>query len=1499
MKWDELSKEKLLIIADNYEEDIVMEGEVTDKSESIQVITKRFGDKDVNGKAILYQLANMKFFKTKKNSLRDGIFYRQDSHFSCENFSISIPYRTLNKEHSEILETTAKLLFNEGQTVNQVCEYFAEEFKRRPLNIKKELYLRDLIIFSSDKEYMPSKLPEPLAELRPIDDFVDSIRPSDEIMKAINHYRGQASKLYDTTVIDKPALIQSSDGTGFGKSYGVLKKYIDSISLNVSYENGFNNMCFITPQKSQFEFDESLVKKAHEKNIEFVYFLSQEDITKLDFESWLPNADGKKIINLKRYTQWITKGKKYKTLERGSFRLEQIINTIKSLHRRIEQEKTNPNEGFNSLGDLDKQLKEQNRDFEESLFKLSFAALNRNDDPVNLHEIVKATKGVDLLRREIITHCLPFAIAMVKPCILLATTHKFDKNIKLPLKNSDGRYYPKSLPFDCILGGKKHLKENHTGAFADKSHAEQLAFLKQDFFAIDEANYFRQKNISFTLVIDEVHEAYNIFSASANVTLITPEIQLAHVFAVIHRIYSQVTVMDDEEGKEAPFYKDKSDFIDDIKSNLHKECELSSNQNLQSVLNPFVGNIDFIQIKRGDVEQVINLTRNVFCFTPKRYFNQEELKKIRLKMAYGEGACQLYYTTIEEDKNPSLYDIYQVTMSILAAATKIKSNSQFLKSLKQCGDNSQNYLLYKFINKACSIASEIEHMFERGTKNEELLINHFFTYFQPKTVFSVQQQKELEFNDGSLENLTYVNFTLDLIKEQPEVSLLRLLHNTKNSVIALSATSGINDNISGQYNRHFLKKYCLSSDENLAINMLARSDSDASILANLRESRKKLRSVDFQVFPETSPSIIIEESPDFKQVFSRWRKILFTHQYGVYNKDQYKTIEFERQLIALLLTAYEDKHTLSLALSSQFMTALRKYAKEIINGQTFKPIGGFKKIEDKGRIFEITPFQNKSTIRVILFDAALNRECNVREEVYVNRTNLKIVFVSTYRGAGTGLNYFIRYPDKNNTKFEVDFERLVLINSPFWSDIIKDSKSGERTLYSLANCLSLMKKTSDSREVKKLKDFDINLVHGSDYRFLMHEHALALLKIVMQAIGRVERKDAQMKTEIFLPSDIADIASVQFSRLQRDSANNSMLESMSLLNYRFMKLCQQRSYESGFKSEQERKVFEQDIIESGEILSEFFDDFIPETLQLAREGNYDAIAFNEALRNIKSINAPRDYIERLKTNPLVKNDSYIGSMLDRLYIDLSGERQSLKLCRSDKDASILTDITNGDSLYKPKDMVVLDYSRKMNFSQNDIVTSMVKKSHDIAKDAFVNEAPHPKFIPILKGNMGEYLFSQLLQELNIVAMSPDEVVSNISFRAYELFDSYIEINKHLICIDVKNWSSSLDKADMSQNTHEKAVGKVDDIIAHVGHKYEKISFVYVNSRLENNPLNHEQELNSDNKIYYLNLFKEETGYVPKSKRKPEDESEAIRPDGSKLKPKIAINLQLLKLLEGN
>ena len=622
-------------------------------------------------------------------------------------------------------------------------------------------------------------------------------------------------------------------------------------------------------------------------------------------------------------------------------------------------------------------------------------------------------------------------------------------------------------------------------------------------------------------------------------------------------------------------------------------------------------------------------------------------------------------------------------------------------------------------------------------------------------------------------------------------------------------------------------------------------------------------------------------------------------QYADYLQGKYKIIEFKRQLTALLLTAYDSKNTLSLALSGKFILALGKYVRAIDNKEEMKPLG-FEIIEKKGRIFKIKPFKDKPSIKVILFNASLNKEYDVRKEVLINDLSLKIAFISTYGGAGTGLNYFIRYPSSSKrmgkSEFEIDFERLVLINSPFWSRIIKDEKSEERTLYSLGNCLSLMKRISDSRELKKLEDFSINLVHGSDYRFLMREHNLELLKIVMQAIGRVERKDANMTTEIYLSDDVFNNASMQFSKLQRDNANFSMRESMSLLNYRFMQYCEKESKKTGFKNKQEREKFEQKIRENGKMLTEFFDDFVAKNiLGLAREGNQDAIRFNEALRHIDSIKNPDAYVKRLKSNKLIQDDLYIKQTIDCLYIKLLGKRKSLILCRRDNDPHILTDILHGDSLYQPKKTIVPDYSGK---KVSDLVRRMIRESKALAEQAFISEVPHPKFIPVLKGNMGEYLFDQLLRKLKIKPIAPNKIAKVIASQAYELFDSYIEVEKQLVCIDVKNWSSLLDKKDISKNSYKKALRKIKTIHHYVDGKYESIHFVYINTRIENNPLNYKQELDSINKIYYLNLFKEEIGYKEKIKNKETSEKKykTKKIVGSELKSEISINQNLLALL---
>ena len=1148
--------------------------------------------------------------------------------------------------------------------------------------------------------------------------------------------------------------------------------------------------------------------------------------------------------------------------------------------------------------ELQKQLLEQRRQMENTLYSLSLSAMNRGNDPADLKDIFEAKEGIDALRASIIRHCLPFAVAMVKPCIMLATTKKFDFNIRVPQQLTNGLYRLQSMPFDCIVGAKKHLTENETGSFSGKPHDEQINFLKEHFFAKDEANYFKENNINFTVVIDEVHEAHKVFSESATASLITPDIQLAHVFAGVHRVYAQVIKTKEEEIEFTPFFEEKKKFINDIKHNLSTRCELSNKHDIESVLNTFISNIDFVQIRHGDAEQIINLTRNVFCFTPKRYFNEEGLKRVRIRLAHGSGTCQLYYTTNEDDSTLSLHDVFQMTMSVLAAASQIKGSSEFLKSLKQGGDSSQNYPLYKFMKKARTVVSEVNEMFVRSDKEDDLLIDHFYTYFQPKTVFSVVAQKDLEFKDPSLQKLTYVNFTLNLIKEQPEVSLLRMLYGTNNSVIALSATSGINGNITGQYNQPFLNKFCNDPNVNLGINIVKRQLEDSEILVGLRESRAELRKVNFTVFDENSEKISdAENQDDFKIVFNSWYSRL--KEFAFKLDDKYKRLEFKRQLSAWLLCSFDKKHTLTLALSSGFMSALRKYAVAVQSNQVMSP-QGFRVIEKKGRVFQVTPFSNRPSIKTILFNADLNKEEDVRDFVKVNSNDVKLAFISTYRSAGTGLNYFVRYPNEvanNGEFFEVDFERLVLINSPFWSQIIKDSATGDKSLYSLANCLSIMKRISDSREAKKLKDFEINLVHGEDYRFLNYEHELELFKVLMQAIGRVERKDAYMTSEIYLPSDIADLAAVQFSRLARDPKNTVLFESMSLLNYRFKSECEKRSLERGFLRDEDRLIFEDSIRQSGEILQEFFDITIPEILGMARQGNSDAIEFNERLRSVDSIRDPISYVESLKSTVVCRNDSFVGLALDHLYIDLTGARENLTLCRNDQTPEILTDIMHGDSLYRPVNQVSLDYSRKMEFKHENLVTSLIRESAEVTNNVFKAQVPHPKFLALLKGNMGEFVFSLMLNKLDIMPLSNDEVIEKIGSRAYELFDFYIEVGTSLVCVDVKNWSSILDKISLSQQTHRKAISKIKTISDYVDGSYERINYVYLNGRLENNALNHEQEEDKLNCLFYLNLFKENSGYAPNQKRNVQGELTEYY-SGSRLKQKIVLNPLMLSLLQG-
>ncbi len=1491
-KWTIERQEALFKLALGYRKPLAPSAEVTKDSASIIAITKKLNSSDIDEQAVLYQLARMKLFSERKDSRKRGVFYRAKKlDLRWDNYKIGPKPISLEQEVKISIIQTAQIKLKQGIDIKMLCYEMSEAFGLTFRNVHYQLVNQKLIYRDEYGRYKPANNLRPVMKNLELIQAIEAKKAPEEQTKNINICRAQTSKLFYLKDKPSPALIFCNDGTGTGKSYGQHKAYIDELDF-YNQQSGHRNLFFITPLKSQIDFSLPLIKEARAKGLIYLPFLSFDDLTNLQFKEWIPDDEGNFQTNLVRYKRWYKEGKGYSFWKKQMMALNDTIKSLSSIDKDLEYAKRYHDDERKFF--LEDQRKNYIRRMGKILESLAMSAINRDGKPVSCLKtlILEPKDKQDCLCREILLHFFPLELAKFAPTVLVATTKKFDYKVRhIQAKKKGIGYVSVAQPFASVLGGKIHEKENIAGVFSDKSHKEQLEYVADEMLKMDSSNWFRQNNISFTVVIDEEHESYKILAESCKVSLLDEEhSQLADVLAGVYRVYQSAKAEDEKDAFKSPQYEDKRNFIQNIKKAIAAECEFSINHNFDSIIKMFSNNIGQIFINSGDVEQVVSLAKNVFSFRPKRFFNEAALKNIKVRSLNNDTYIQLYYSEDTDDINPSMHDVYQVILAVLYGASKLPAQSS-LKVLMRHGTNkNQNYPLYHFINAAQRVGNDVDYMFMR-TKDENLEISPFFVYFQPKTVFSIKKQPNIDENlmaqDASgVQDQILVNFSLDLIKEQPEASLLRMLHNTQNTVICLSATSGIKGNYNGQYNRHFLNEYSnqSSQSEHLDYTVISRDKGDIKSLKKLRKEREKLRTVRFYPFDEDSLSIANgKKEESFAKVYRYWIHLL--EPYRTNPLHTYKNQEFERELESVLLAAFDKKHSLIIGRSGQFYSAFKHFLNDLEKKNIAKPKmlklpdGPNNENKEMKRVIELTPFKNGTTVRIIFFDSQFARESDVRYYTKVDDINTKLAFVSHYKGAGTGLNYFVTYTDalKNTLgvfqDFEEDFERLVLITSPFYSQV----KSGEG-LNSLENFMTLMKHYASVHEIKLLKDFDVNLVNGENYHILMREHAMELFKVLMQAIGRVERRDTIIETEIFMPNDILDNAIMQFAKMERDPDNLMMLESMSLLNYQLKENCTKLAQNMSFKSELARDDFELSIRKSYEDLEYFFDDFVPKVLEEARCGNLDAVSFNEALRHIDCVKNPKAYITRLKNTQPVKNDKYISDILDYIFIDMSGERAAIRLCRDYSDYQILTDLSKGSDYYKPTYAL---FSAQGRLNEKGVAHDLISAGRKLIKQAYLESVPHPSAMAIFKGNVGEYLFNILLKKIQdkIIILSPEQVMEHVGSRAYELFDTYIEINNNLLCIDVKNWTSTFDKEEMARKSHHKALGKIDSIIENTGSRYDHVRFIYLNMRIEYNELNTKAETNKDVDLYYLNVFKFYEKY-----------------EKGKLQKELRINDKLVKLL---
>ena len=606
-----------------------------------------------------------------------------------------------------------------------------------------------------------------------------------------------------------------------------------------------------------------------------------------------------------------------------------------------------------------------------------------------------------------------------------------------------------------------------------------------------------------------------------------------------------------------------------------------------------------------------------------------------------------------------------------------------------------------------------------------------------------------------------------------------------------------------------------------------------------------MRNIDIHSFQDIDKGTVsaVKRSREFTDCVAVWQKPLLA---AMFAKNKFKVRELSRQVETLLMAAWDAKNTLALALSNKLSETFREYIKSTTN-----PFGRFKSLRADNKIFEVKPFDNGVTVRVILFDSDLNKDCVIDDYMEVDE-NTRVAFFSAYKTAGTGLNLYVKDKLEN---LEEDFERLVLINSPFFSSI-----KTPQGLNTATNHILALKHYASSSQALKLVEFDKLLKSKEVKRLLMNEHYLSILKEIMQAVGRVERRDTNASTEIFMPDSLMEDISLQFSQIN-SPGNKMLVSSMSLLNTHLMEHCMLHMQSKSFMTEEDRSAFSDRIVSASKQIDFFLGTFLrKQVLAKARKGDRQSADLNELLRSMDCIENPTRFIERIKKHPLVKQNAMYSAILDGFYIQMPDAHKHVKICWPKGIKGGLTDFVAGSQVYRPYEMVIPEYSNLLSFDKSDTPSMVISRLWDISRDACDTLLPNPELLPLIKGNVGEHMFKQFLGQVGATPMSLDSLFNEFEPQAYELFDQYVLKGNQLLCIDVKNWGSQLEDSDLSEELVQKAAGKRTTLISLCNQHGYVPSFVYVNTHYDRNAYNKEQEFSKGEPIHYMNLFKVDSHY---------------------------------------
>jgi len=1342
------------------------------------------------------------------------------------------------------------------------------------------------------------------------------------VQNKLNDMRTEISHGHYTIPIKtplKPSFIACSVGTGIGKSFGSLDVYVNRI-VNL-YPNpitvddigigGYTNNIFITPQKAQIDCDPVLLDTLSQQGVQLLSVLAKADISSLVFVDWLT---GEK--NSDKYKRWFIGS----TLE-GSAPFDKT--PAKVAYRDLEASITNferavaDSEPQEDIDRAKRRVKLSEAKFRDKLEAQCIEELGESLTPEDLVKqgygalLAKATgesgKPIGKLpisekrkiaRFELLKLSFPFEVAKSIPCFMAMTTAKSMRSARTLKRKKNGGYNATSIPIDALVGSKEYgnpvyVKDKETGhkvpllisPVLNLKQSEKDEFLKDSYFKPREGCQYREKRINFSIVIDELHVAYDSMLKNTIKNLINEDVHTLHIYTWASDLIKHAEdcheaghTLENIDGSRDSWERIKEclKFERDLDDYLVNKCNFTKHVDGRQLLHSFNRLRGNFEVDGADAESITRITRNVFSFNARLFANENDLKRIRAQKDIAVSTYRLYFEKEgdTEDTNPTLFDLYQLMLAIVGASAKIK-DSKFINWLKTSDHIAFGKMneFTTFISQVRSISADIQYMLDQPVSADDVKIDHLYAHFQPKIVFSLSPIDRFDTAlEDSRRNIINLSFNMDLVKASPEVSFLKMLAYTSNQLLPLSATSGYHNLYNGNYSVKFMKKMCRLLD----IDFRVRDELALELVETLTEARRALRDVGFNEFPENSlyPTErgseerirISRELAD--RVFVYWDK-----QGNRIRKDSsiYKKRELYRQLDMLLHCYEKRENALVFSISHDFMVCLSEAVRR--EPRAMKDNYGIEvlySIDEKPKVISLDPFKDGHSVNLILYDASLVKALDSDPDVSlddfttIKDFNQNVVLCSSFKSGGTGLNNVVTYLASNEDgellEVKEDYQNILVAGSPYYTEV-----NGGGTLDTLANYQIAFKHIADNPKLAmKMSDIYPSLSYGDGRKIIDNEHLSSIEKENIQTLGRGERRDTHITTRIYVPSDVVEASSFFFSKLKAKRNPNGMFNkdynqyrSMSVITKDYADFSVLASERKSFENEEVRAKYEDEMYGMSIAVDDAHDSDIKSSIRSFQKTGDDAqLDFCEEIRSELAFTDPAKWMESVRGKAEKAGANAVARTSKDMFFDSTYLPEGVALAYASSESFFkLTDLVHGVRRYSPWDSIFPNdtFLDKGKVEAENVVSKALMKIEMLKRAAMkTGHVPIPAIVPLLRGNVGELVVVEVLMLLNRMPMTAAEAKEKLSPKVYERFDYFIEVGEDLVCVDAKWWSKeSLDVTRVEKiNRHIDL--KKGGVISAVEGKYGKISFVYLNAYHGDTMFKENQT--KDGEVSYLSLF---------------------------------------------